>query len=174
MKRLIEKTVFCGLVTDWRLAGAPTRRWSSLVKATTDGVVRPPSAFGITVGSPPSSTAMQEFVVPRSMPMVFAIEWCSFLESDQSENLSLNISHSVIDDSRAFVESYDRSRHLWKEQGDGQAQGQHLDVTRRLRRRSRPEREGSARDRRRAAARVGDPAQGIPRDAWQGGRRGQR
>jgi hypothetical protein len=27
----------------------------------------------MTVGSPPSSTAMQEFVVPRSIPIVFAM-----------------------------------------------------------------------------------------------------
>src|SRR3954454_10905273 len=73
MNRLIEKIVFCGFVTCWRRAGAPTRRWPSLVNATTDGVVRPPSAFGITGGSPPSSTAMQLLVVPRSIPMVFAM-----------------------------------------------------------------------------------------------------
>ena len=73
MKRLIEKIVFCGFVTCWRFAGAPTRRWPSFVNATTDGVVRPPSAFGMTVGSPPSSTAMQLLVVPRSMPIVFAM-----------------------------------------------------------------------------------------------------
>ena len=77
MKRLIEKIVFCGFVTCWRRAGAPTSRWPSFANATTDGVVRPPSAFGITVGSPPSSTAMQLFVVPRSIPMVFAM--CMFL-----------------------------------------------------------------------------------------------
>ena len=81
MKRLIEKIVFWGLVTCWRRAGAPTSRCPSLVNATTDGVVRPPSALGITVGSPPSSTAMQLLVVPRSMPMVFAMvpvsfRWC--------------------------------------------------------------------------------------------------
>ena len=73
MKRLIEKTVFCGLVTCWRFAGVPTSRWPSFVNATTDGVVRPPSAFGITVGSPPSITAMHELVVPRSIPITFAI-----------------------------------------------------------------------------------------------------
>ena len=73
MKRLIEEIVFCGFVTCWRRAGAPTSRWPSFANATTDGVVRPPSAFGITVGSPPSSTAMQLFVVPRSIPMVFAM-----------------------------------------------------------------------------------------------------
>jgi hypothetical protein len=73
MKRLIEKTVFCGLVTAWRLAGVPTSRWPSLVNATTDGVVRPPSALGMTVGSPPSITAMHELVVPRSMPITLLI-----------------------------------------------------------------------------------------------------
>jgi hypothetical protein len=35
--------------------------------------VRPPSAFGITVGSPPSMTAMHELVVPRSIPITFAM-----------------------------------------------------------------------------------------------------
>src|SRR5215210_3509406 len=73
MKRLMEKTVFCGLVTAWRLATVPTRRSPLCVNATTDGVVRPPSAFSMTVGSPPSRTAMHEFVVPRSMPMVLAM-----------------------------------------------------------------------------------------------------
>ena len=73
MKRLIEKTVFWGLVTAWRLATVPTSRSPDWVKATTDGVVRPPSAFSMTVGSPPSSTAMHELVVPRSIPIVFPI-----------------------------------------------------------------------------------------------------
>ena len=73
MKRLIENTVFCGFVTCWRFAGAPTSRCPSFVNATTDGVVRPPSAFGMTVGSPPSITAMHELVVPRSIPITFAI-----------------------------------------------------------------------------------------------------
>ena len=76
MNRLIEKIVFSGFVTCWRRAGAPTSRCPSFVNATTDGVVRPPSAFGMTVGSPPSRTAIHEFVVPRSMPMVLAmIAW---------------------------------------------------------------------------------------------------
>src|SRR4051794_41056471 len=73
MKRLIEKIVLVGLVTAWRLATVPTRRSPLCANATTDGVVRPPSAFSITVGSPPSRTAMHEFVVPRSIPIVFAI-----------------------------------------------------------------------------------------------------
>ena len=65
MKRLIEKTVFSGFVTACRLAGAPTRRSPPSVNATTEGVVRAPSAFSITVGSPPSRTAMHELVVLR-------------------------------------------------------------------------------------------------------------
>src|SRR5438132_1062927 len=73
MKRLIEKTVFCGLVTACRFATVPTSRSPDCVNATTDGVVRPPSAFSTTVGSPPSSTAMHELVVPRSIPIVFPI-----------------------------------------------------------------------------------------------------
>src|SRR3990172_7038206 len=76
MKRLIEETVFWGFVTDWRLAGAPTSRCPSFVNATTDGVVRPPSAFGMTVGSPPSRTAMHELVVPRSIPIVLDMLCC--------------------------------------------------------------------------------------------------
>ncbi len=50
MKRLIEAIVRVGLVTAWRLAGAPTSFAPSGWKATTEGVVRPPSALGITTG----------------------------------------------------------------------------------------------------------------------------
>ncbi len=64
-----EKIVFSGLVTAWRLAVMPTRRSSSLM-ATIEGVVRWPSAFVITVGSPPSMTEAHELVVPRSIPMI--------------------------------------------------------------------------------------------------------
>src|SRR3954467_11044662 len=94
MKRLIEKTVFCGFVTAWRLAGVPTRRWPSLVNATTDGVVRPPSAFGITVGSPPSMTAMHEFVVPRSIPSTLLIEW---VPPDGCRSRATNLSRVISD-----------------------------------------------------------------------------
>src|SRR5919112_560830 len=73
MKRLIEKTVFAGFVTAWRFATVPTRRSPPWVNATTDGVVRAPSAFSMTVGSPPSRIAMHELVVPRSMPIVLPI-----------------------------------------------------------------------------------------------------
>ncbi len=77
MKRLIEYTVFFGLTTAWRFAAWPTNRSPDFVNATTDGVVRPPSAFGITTGSPPSMTAMHEFVVPKSMPKTFAMCLCA-------------------------------------------------------------------------------------------------
>jgi hypothetical protein len=70
MNRLMEKMVCFGLVTAWRLATWPTNRSPSLVNATTEGVVRPPSALGMTTGSPPSMTATTELVVPRSMPMI--------------------------------------------------------------------------------------------------------
>ncbi len=77
MKRLIEKTVFSGFVTAWRLATWPTRRSPSLPKATTDGVVRPPSELAMTFGSPPSRTATTEFVVPRSIPITLLIDLAS-------------------------------------------------------------------------------------------------
>src|SRR3954447_8231928 len=57
-----------------RLATWPTSRWPSSVKATTDGVVRAPSALGITSAWPPSRVAATtELVVPRSIPTALAI-----------------------------------------------------------------------------------------------------
>src|SRR3972149_6256695 len=73
MKRLIEKTVFSGFVIAWRLASWTTSRSFPLAKATTDGVVRPPSGLVMTVGVPPSMTATTELVVPRSIPMILLI-----------------------------------------------------------------------------------------------------
>ena len=73
MKRLMLKMVFSGLVIAWRLATWPTSRSPDLAKATTDGVIRPPSALVMTCGSPPSMAATTEFVVPRSIPMILAI-----------------------------------------------------------------------------------------------------
>ena len=65
--------MFSALITAWRFAGWPTRRSPLLVNATTDGVSRLPSALVMTTGSPPSITATTELVVPKSMPMTFAI-----------------------------------------------------------------------------------------------------
>ncbi len=50
----------------------PTSRSPALVKATTEGVVRPPSALVMMVGLPPSMAATAELVVPRSMPTTCA------------------------------------------------------------------------------------------------------
>src|SRR5688572_5592882 len=66
--------VLSPLVTAWRLAGWPIRRSPSLVMATIDGVVRAPSAFSMTLGLPPSMTATQLLVVPRSIPITLAID----------------------------------------------------------------------------------------------------
>ncbi len=72
MKRLIEKIVFSGFITAWRLATVPTRRSSLSVNATTDGVVRPPSAFSSIVRLAALDDGHAELVVPRSIPMVRA------------------------------------------------------------------------------------------------------
>src|SRR2546428_8691399 len=73
MNRLIENTVFSGFVIACRLATWPTRISPSFVNPATEGVSRLPSWFAITVGLPPSTTATTELVVPRSMPITFAM-----------------------------------------------------------------------------------------------------
>ena len=84
MNRLMENTVFSGLVMACRLATCPTRISSSLVKPTTDGVRRLPSWLAMTVGLPPSTTATTEFVVPRSIPITLAMP-ASFLSPEIRE-----------------------------------------------------------------------------------------
>ena len=73
MWRLTERIVRSAFVTAWRLAISPTSTSPPLLNATTDGVVRPPSAFAMMVGSPPSRTATALLVVPRSMPTARAM-----------------------------------------------------------------------------------------------------
>jgi hypothetical protein len=53
----------------------------SSVKATIEGVVRMPSEFSMTLGLFPSITATQELVVPRSIPITFAITDLSFWQT---------------------------------------------------------------------------------------------
>ena len=92
MWRLTDRMVRSTLVTAWRLATSPTSTSPFLAKATTDGVVREPSALAITVGSPPSRTETTELVVPRSIPtaraMVFVlrweVEWCASMVGHHS------------------------------------------------------------------------------------------
>src|ERR1700730_5659475 len=79
MRRFTAKMVRSGLVTAWRLAGCPTSRSPSSVKATMEGVVRMPSEFSMTFGVLPSMTATHEFVVPRSIPMTLPIVFTSSL-----------------------------------------------------------------------------------------------
>src|SRR5580698_7143083 len=98
MKRLMEYTVLRELVTAWRLAASPTRRSPVLVKATTEGVVRLPSEFSKTAGSPPSITAMHELVVPRSMPITLAINiqrYCSKEDATNKINVYVIINEQV-------------------------------------------------------------------------------
>ena len=70
----IEKKVRSTLTAAWRLAVSPTSRSPSFENATTDGVVRDPSAFVITTGWSFSNTATQLFVVPRSIPITLPME----------------------------------------------------------------------------------------------------
>src|SRR5207302_9441725 len=98
MKRLIEKIVFCGLVTAWRLAAWPTSRSPFFVNATTEGVVRAPSLFSKTTGSPPSITDMQELVVPRSIPKTFAIDKIPFV--DRRDRSAFLLAIDVLDSRR--------------------------------------------------------------------------
>src|SRR5438552_3261761 len=109
MNRLIEYTVFSAFVTAWRLATCPTGRSPVFVNATTDGVVRPPSWFAITTGSPPSITATTEFVVPRSIPMILLIAKSSYL-ANTLENVflysSFNIGCESLTVNRALYDDY--------------------------------------------------------------------
>src|SRR6187401_2639513 len=87
MWRLIDRNVRSGLVIAWRLATSPTSTSPALEKATTDGVVREPSALGMTTGSPASSTATTELVVPRSIPTALGMEIISWIRSARAAEL---------------------------------------------------------------------------------------
>ena len=87
-----------GLVMAWRLATWPTMRSPSLEKATTEGVVRLPSALGMTTASPPSMTATQLLVVPKSIPMILDIMSSSnmkrlfYIEKDRTCGYAVSVS----------------------------------------------------------------------------------
>src|SRR5262245_6199025 len=91
MRRFTEATVFWGLVSACCLAICPTRRSPLAVKATMDGVVRLPSREATTWGDPPSITATQEFVVPRSMPMIRPMRGSSIAPSGGCPRTRLSV-----------------------------------------------------------------------------------
>mmetsp|Transcript_5554 Transcript_5554/g.14115 ORF Transcript_5554/g.14115 Transcript_5554/m.14115 type:complete len:548 (-) Transcript_5554:148-1791(-) len=72
MNRLTLKKVFSGFTTACRLAICPTSWSPVLLYATTDGVVRCPSALVTMVGFPPSIAATALLVVPKSIPTTFS------------------------------------------------------------------------------------------------------
>ena len=75
----MENKVFSGLTTAWRFAKSPAKRSPFLANATTEGVVLLPSLFSIIFGAPPSTTAIAELVVPKSIPNIFAIYFYFYL-----------------------------------------------------------------------------------------------
>ena len=81
---LIDLMVLSGFVIACLFASSPTSTSSDL-KATMDGVVLFPSAFAITVGSPPSNTATTLFVVPKSIPTAFPFLDYPFLKISNYE-----------------------------------------------------------------------------------------
>jgi len=85
MNLLIEYIVFVGFVMACLFAGSPTLRSPPSTKATTDGVVLFPSEFAITTGSLPSITETHEFVVPKSIPIIFPM--ILFFSFDRSINM---------------------------------------------------------------------------------------
>src|SRR5260221_2451662 len=96
MWRLTERIVRSGLVIAWRLATSPTRTSPVFENATTEGVVRLPSALGMTTGSPASSTETTELAVPRSMTTDLDIA-CLHEKSELSTNRAYNLTKALSD-----------------------------------------------------------------------------
>lgn len=91
--------MFYEFVTACLLAAEPTNLSPSLVKATTDGVVLTPYEFSITLGVWPSIRATQEFVVPRSMPIIVS----PFLVEKDLERQVLKIVFMILIEKRYFL-----------------------------------------------------------------------
>src|SRR5215475_2080333 len=78
-----------------------------------DGVVRSPSEFSMTLTSLPSMTATQEFVVPRSMPMILPIyrsPWMAPIHLGRSTSPIL--AHAAKLQPRAAIRALSRLRGL--------------------------------------------------------------
>src|SRR6516164_9369969 len=125
MWRFTERMVRSGLVMACRLATSPTSTSPVLEKPTTDGVVLPPSAFGITTGSPASNTLTTELVVPRSMPTALAMSSLSLLSAAgraagrSTSDSSIGLHHySKVESS--YVKIYDSQHHPVSDQGFAQ------------------------------------------------------
>ena len=87
-----------GMGRTCRRAVVPTRRSLSFVKATTDGVVRDPSAFSMTLACEPSMTATQLLVVPKSIPMT----WPVMLDLSDLQAKSKRIKNQVHEEPSSF------------------------------------------------------------------------
>ncbi len=110
MKRLMENTVLTGLVIACRLAGSPTRRSPFSTNATIEGVVRFPSLLGITTGSLPSITATHEFVVPKSIPIIFPIVFYVFRYYYFYQKSTLNINDYAMRRFEKIIRKYDTDK----------------------------------------------------------------
>lgn len=73
IRRLMSNIVFSVFSAAWFFAASPTRRSPDEVNATYDGVIRFPISFGIISIWPPREIAAQEYVVPRSIPIIYSI-----------------------------------------------------------------------------------------------------
>lgn len=69
----MSKIVLSVFSAAWFFAASPTRRSPDEVNATYDGVIRFPISFGIISICPPREIAAHEYVVPRSMPMIYSM-----------------------------------------------------------------------------------------------------
>src|SRR5712692_5765875 len=69
-RRFAPYTVLRGLMSSCPLAGWPTMIFPFSLMATIEGMVLWPSREGITSGFPSFTTAEQELVVPRSIPII--------------------------------------------------------------------------------------------------------
>lgn len=70
---LAEVELWQKLLGTWLRAACPTKGNPSSANAIADGVVRLPSEFSITVTPDRLEIATQEFVVPRSIPMMSSL-----------------------------------------------------------------------------------------------------
>src|SRR5580658_1376440 len=104
ISRFTDRIVRSGLVMAWRSATSPTRTSPAFENPTTEGVVRAPSALGMTVGSPASSTLTTELVVPRSIPTALGMRGLLGLErGSHPYDVDLSITKLSVRNSRNLL-----------------------------------------------------------------------